>query len=128
MSPIYWTLYHATALATGIQITRETRVGPGLRLPHFGAILIHEAAVIGANVTILHGVTIGTRDHGGAPIIEDDVEIGCGAVILGPVRIGQGAKVGANATVVADVPPGCTVVGTPGVIVRRPTPRRVVEN
>jgi serine O-acetyltransferase len=94
---------------------------PALRLPastHLGyggvGIVIHGGARIGERVLISHGVTIGGRaGHPGLPVVEDEVKIGAGAVILGPVRVGRGALVGANAVVLHDVPPHAVVGGVP---------------
>jgi serine acetyltransferase len=82
-------------------------------LPHPLGIVIHGAAQIGENVVIGHQVTIGGRDLKvqAVPYIEDGVYIGAGAKILGAVRVGRGATVGANAVVTKDVPAGATVVG-----------------
>jgi serine O-acetyltransferase len=93
-------------------------------MPHPYGIFIHRNAVIGSRVTVMHQVTIGNKHPAdpGAPVIEDNVCIGPGAKILGPVRIGHGATVGANAVVTRDVPSHCTVVGAnrilgPGTVV-----------
>jgi serine acetyltransferase len=69
--------------------------------------------VIGSHVTVMQQVTIGTKNPGdnAAPVIEDDVYIGAGAKVLGGIRVGRGAIIGANAVVTRDIPPGCTVVG-----------------
>jgi serine O-acetyltransferase len=81
-------------------------------LPHPMGIVIHNGTRLGANVVIGHQVTLGGRDvSAAAPVIEDGVYIGAGAKILGGLRIGRGATVGANAVVTRDVPPGRTVVG-----------------
>lgn len=82
-------------------------------MPYPFGIVIHRDAVIGSRVTVMHQVTIGAKHagDGGAPVIEDNVTIGAGAKILGPVRVGRGATVGANAVVTLDVPSHCTVVG-----------------
>jgi serine O-acetyltransferase len=82
-------------------------------MPHPYGIVIHRNVVIGSRVTVMHQVTIGNQHPSdpGAPVIEDNVCIGAGAKILGAVRIGHGATVGANAVVTRDVPSHCTVVG-----------------
>jgi len=81
-------------------------------LPHPLGIVIHGNTVIGENVVIGHQVTLGGRDvAGGAPRIEDGVYLGAGAKVLGEVRVGKGATVGANAVVTKDVPSGGVVVG-----------------
>ena len=85
--------------------------------------MIGETAIVKDNVTIYHGVTLGgqgksegKRRH---PIIEDDVLLGANATILGPITIGKGAKIGAGAVVLKDVPEGATVVGLPGRILEK---------
>jgi len=81
-------------------------------LPHPFGIVIHSNSCIGEDVVIGHQVTLGGRDlTSAAPCLEDGVYVGAGAKVLGGVRIGRGATVGANAVVTKDVPPGMTVVG-----------------
>lgn len=81
-------------------------------LPHPYGIVIHSRTRLGRRVTILHQVTLGARcGVMDAPIIEDDVYIGAGAKVLGGIRVGRGAVIGANAVVTRDVPAGATVVG-----------------
>jgi serine O-acetyltransferase len=96
-------------------IPPEVRIGEGTHLGYGGlGIVLHKDAVIGRNVLLSPGVVVGGRSGmPGAPIIDDNVMIGVGAKILGPVRLGAGAKVGANAVVIDDVLPGDTVVGIP---------------
>lgn len=91
------------------------QMGEGVLLGYKGlGIIIHRRAVIGNNVLVGAHVTIGGRgEFHDVPVIEDDVMIGTGAKILGPVRIGRGARIGANAVVVKDVPPGATATGIP---------------
>jgi serine O-acetyltransferase len=82
-------------------------------MPYPYGIVIERGASLGSRVTVMHQVTIGSKGPGepGAPVIEDKVTIGAGARILGAVRIGRGATIGANAVVTRDVPSHCTVVG-----------------
>jgi serine O-acetyltransferase len=89
------------------------RLRAPILMPHPYGIVIHPNAVLGSRVTVMHQVTIGARHPGeaSAPLIEDNVYIGAGAKILGPVTVGRGATVGANAVVTRDVPSHCTVVG-----------------
>jgi serine O-acetyltransferase len=116
----YWLAFRVTETLTGISIPKSVKVGPGLRIYHFGTIIVHADAEIGANCTLRHGVTIGSRvDHGPVPIIEDDVDLGAYAQVLGGVRVGRGAKVGALSVVLCDVPPGAVAVGVPARIVAR---------
>lgn len=102
-------------ILTGIDLPCETQIGKRLRFEHFGGIIISGDSVIGDDVVIRQGVTIGLKHAGqrGAPVIGDRVEIGAGAKILGSIRIGNGALIGANAVVVCDVPAGTTAVGIP---------------
>src|SRR5688572_10221414 len=110
----YWLAYRVIETLTGISIPKSVEVGPGLRIYHFGNIFVHAQAKIGANCTLRQGVTIGNRHDGGpVPVLEDDVELGAYAQVLGGVRIGRGAKIGAMSVVLCDVPPGATAVGVP---------------
>jgi serine O-acetyltransferase len=102
---------------TGIEIHPGATLGPGLFIDHGMGVVIGETTVVGANVTIYQGVTLGgTGKQGGKrhPTVGDDVVIGTAAQVLGPLTIGAGAKVGAGAIVVKDVPADSTVVGNPG--------------
>jgi serine O-acetyltransferase len=114
----YWAAFRIVETLTGISIPKEARIGPGLRIYHFGNIFVHNGAVIGANCTLRQGVTIGNRHHGGPlPVLGDDVECGAYAQILGGVRIGNRAKLGAMTLVLCDVPAGATAVGVPARII-----------
>jgi serine O-acetyltransferase len=116
----YWLAFRITETLTGISIPKSARVGPGLRIYHFGTIIVHADAEIGANCTLRHGVTIGNRvDDGPVPVLEDDVELGAYAQVLGGVRVGRGAKVGALSVVLQDVPPCAVAVGVPARIIER---------
>jgi serine O-acetyltransferase len=98
----------------GADLPFQATAGPGIRLPHGGrGTVLHPTVRIGARATIYHQVTIGVRDDGPAATLGDDVYIGAGAKILGPVHLGNGCRVGANAVVVRDVPAGATAVGVP---------------
>jgi serine O-acetyltransferase len=100
----------------------QTKLGKGTELGYGGiCVFIHPTARIGKGVLLSPFVIIGGRGNGvlGTAIIEDDVKIGVGATILGPVRIGQGAQIGANAVVTRDVPPHTVVVGAPAREIRR---------
>jgi serine O-acetyltransferase len=89
------------------------RIWSPVLLAHPYGIVIHAGTVIGRRVTIMQQVTLGAKDRGvnAAPVLEDDVYVGAGAKVLGAVRVGRGAIIGANAVVTRDVPPYCTVVG-----------------
>lgn len=115
---VYWLLFRAVETLTGISIPKGVAVGPGLRIHHFGNIFVNNDAAIGANCTLRQGVTLGNRHDGGpSPVLEDDVDLGAYAQILGGVRVGRGARVGAMSVVLCDVPPGATAVGIPARIV-----------
>jgi len=117
--PLLLTLFNRVVFA--VQLPAATTLGRGVKLNYSGlGTVLHPRAVIGNRVEIGPGVVIGGRSEiWEVPIIEDDVQIGVGAKILGPVRVGRGAIVGANAVVLHDVPPGAVVAGIPARIVRR---------
>ncbi len=107
---------------TNIEIHPGATVGKHLFIDHGAGVVIGETAEIGDNVTIYHGVTLGGtgKDVGKRhPTIENDVLLGAGVKVLGPVVIGEGSRVGANSTVLSDLPKDSTAVGSPAVVVRR---------
>jgi len=105
----------------GIELSYKASVGPGLRLYHGIGLVVHENARIGARCILRNGTTIGMRkDPEVAPTLEDDVEVGSQAIILGGIRVGSGARVAAGAVVLKNVPPGATAVGNPARVLRRP--------
>ena len=120
-SLLYKILRTGCQMATGIELPCETRVGRRLRIEHFGGIIVSGDAVIGDDVVLRHGVTLGLKrtNERGAPRIGNRVDIGAGAKLLGPVTIGDDAVIGANAVVLRDVPPGALAVGIPARIVTR---------
>lgn len=106
----------------GVTIGVSAKIGKRLVIEHSGAIVVHGCAEIGDDCIIRQGVTIGNRymhDPLGAPIIGNRVNIGAGAKILGRVRIGDDAEIGANAVVIKDVPAGAVAVGVPARILLR---------
>jgi len=106
---------------TGIEIHPAVRVGAGLFIDHGMGVVIGETAEIGEDVTLYQGVTLGGTGFSTGkrhPTIQDNVTIGSGAKLLGPITVGHGSKIGANSVVIDDVPPNCTVVGNPGQPVR----------
>jgi serine O-acetyltransferase len=110
-----------TRALTGIEIHPAARIGQGLFIDHGSGVVIGETAEIGHDVTLYQGVTLGGTGFATGkrhPTVEDNVTIGSGAKLLGPITVGHGAKVGANSVVVTDVPPNSTVVGNPGHPVR----------
>jgi serine O-acetyltransferase len=117
---IYWAAFRVVELLTGVSFSKQTEIGPGLRIHHFGNIFVNERSHIGSNCTLRQGVTIGTlTDDGLAPTIGDDVDIGAYAQVLGGVHVGDGARIGAMSVVLDDVPPGATAVGVPARIIER---------
>lgn len=118
LSKLYLAIYRIVETLTGITLPKECAIGPGLRIWHFGNIIVHSDSIVGSHCSIRHGVTIGSRhDDGPTPVIGDAVEIGAYAQILGGIHVGSGARIGAMTVVLHDVPPGATVVGNPGRIV-----------
>jgi len=110
-----------TRAVTGIEIHPAAKVGEGLFIDHGNGVVIGETAEIGENVTLYQGVTLGGTGFATGkrhPTVQDNVTIGSGAKLLGPITIGHGAKIGANSVVIHDVPPNSTVVGNPGHPVR----------
>ncbi len=115
------TISYVSRVITGIEIHPGARIGQGFFIDHGAGVVIGETAEIGDNVTLYQGVTLGgTGFQAGKrhPTIEDNVTIGSGAKLLGPITVGHGAKIGANTVVVEDVPSQSTVVGNPGHPVR----------
>ena len=112
--PIYYFFY----IIFGISIPINTSIGGGLRIRHFGGIVLNPSTVIGDNCTILNGVTIGAKGKGGkSPTLGDNVYIGVGAKVLGEITIGNNVKIGANAVVLQDIPDNATAVGIPAKII-----------
>jgi serine O-acetyltransferase len=112
---------YSTRAVTGVEIHPAAVIGREFFIDHGAGVVIGETAVIGDRVTLYQGVTLGgTGFQRGKrhPTLRDNVTVGSGAKLLGPIDVGSGAKVGANTVVVEDVPPGATVVGNPGHPVR----------
>jgi serine O-acetyltransferase len=115
LSMIYRVLKLSSQILTGIDLPCEATVGERFRIEHFGGIIISGDTVMGDDVVIRNGVTIGMKKIGepGSPEIGDRVEIGAGAKVLGRIRIGNDVQIGANAVVIRDVPDGHMAVGIP---------------
>jgi serine O-acetyltransferase len=108
---------YLTRSVTGVEIHPAARIGDDFFIDHGSGVVIGETAEIGDRVTLYQGVTLGgTGFQRGKrhPTLGDNVTVGSGAKLLGPIEVGHGAKVGANTVVVEDVPPNATVVGNPG--------------
>jgi serine O-acetyltransferase len=112
---------YASRAITGVEIHPAARIGADFFVDHGSGVVIGETAEIGDRVTLFQGVTLGGTGFARGkrhPTLEDDVTVGSGAKLLGPVTIGRNAKIGANTVVIEDVPPETTVVGNPGHPVR----------
>jgi serine O-acetyltransferase len=112
---------YASRAVTGVEIHPAASIGDEFFIDHGSGVVIGETADVGDRVTLYQGVTLGgTGFQRGKrhPTVADDVTVGSGAKLLGPITVGHGAKVGANSVVVADVPANSTVVGNPGHPVR----------
>lgn len=107
---------------TGIEIHPGAVIGRRFFIDHGMGVVIGETAVIGDDCTLYHGVTLGgtTWEKGKRhPTLGNNVVVGAGAKVLGPLEIGAGARIGSNAVVLKDVPPGATVIGVPGKLITR---------
>ena len=107
---------HLGRMLTGIEIHPAARLGRRLFIDHGGGCVIGETAEVGDDVTLYHGVTLGgvsSRKEKRHPTLGDRVIVGAGAQLLGPIAVGEGARIGANAVVLKDVPAGVTMVGIP---------------
>ncbi len=110
------------ARKTGIEIHPGATIGKGLFIDHGSGVIIGETAILGDNVTLYQGVTLGgTGKETGKrhPTLEDNVMVSAGAKIIGSFTVGENSKIGAGSVVLKPVPPNCTVVGVPGRIVKR---------
>ncbi len=123
---------HIGRMLTGIEIHPGASIGEGFFIDHGLGVVIGETAEIGDNVTLYHDVTLGgispsedsdaQRQQKRHPTLGNDVIVGSGAQILGPITVGDGARVGANSVVLVDVAPGTTVVGIPAKVARGRVP------
>lgn len=115
---IYKVMRYSLEILTGIELPCETQMGRRCRIDHFCGIFVSGDAVLGDDVILRQGVTIGLRHTNvrGSPNIGDRVDIGAGAKLLGPITVGHDSVIGANAVVIKDVPPNSIAVGVPAVI------------
>jgi serine O-acetyltransferase len=112
---------YGSRAVTGIEIHPAARIGDDFFIDHGSGVVIGETAEIGERVTLYQGVTLGGTGFARGkrhPTVGDNVTVGSGAKLLGPIEVGHGAKIGANTVVIHDVPPNSTVVGNPGHPVR----------
>jgi serine O-acetyltransferase len=115
------TIAYTSRAITGVEIHPAARIGTDFFIDHGSGVVIGETAEIGDRVTLYQGVTLGGTGFARGkrhPTLDDDVTVGSGAKLLGPVTVGRNAKVGANTVVIEDVPAQTTVVGNPGHPVR----------
>lgn len=120
----FWARYisQKAARKTGIEIHPGATIGKGFFIDHGSGVIIGETAIVGDNVTMYQGVTLGgTGKETGKrhPTIGDNVMISAGAKIIGSFTVGENSKIGAGSVVLEEVPPNCTVVGVPGRVVKR---------
>jgi serine O-acetyltransferase len=114
-------LSNVVKVATGVEIHPAARIGRGLFIDHGAGVVIGETADVGDDVTMYQGVTLGGTGFARGkrhPTVGDEVMIGSGAKLLGPIEVGARSKIGANSVVIHDVPENATVVGNPGHPVR----------
>jgi len=117
LKPLAMFLYRLNAGMGHAVIGRDADLGPGLVILHSLGIVINSEVRAGRNLVLEHGVTIGA-EKGRSPVLGDNVFIGAGAKIIGPVRVGSDVKIGANAVVTRDLPDGATAVGIPARIIK----------
>ncbi len=120
----FWARYisQRAVRKTGIEIHPGAKIGKGLFIDHGNGVIIGETTIIGDNVTLYQGVTLGGtgKEHGKRhPTVGNNVMISAGAKVLGSFTIGDNSKIGAGSVVLSEVPPNSTVVGVPGRVVRR---------
>src|SRR5688572_17162006 len=121
---------HIGRIVTGIEIHPGAQIGRRVFIDHGMGVVIGETAEVGDDVTLYHGVTLGGTSWGKGkrhPTLGNGVVIGAGAKVLGPIMVGDGAKIGANAVVVKDVPANAVVVGVPGRIVEDVSPEQAAR-
>ena len=117
-SLMYKFLFKCIQVLTGIELPCEVRVGKNFRIDHFGGIIISGYASFGDNCIIRNGVTVGLKniEEKAAPKIGNNVNIGAGAKLLGPITIGDNVDIGAGAVVLKSVPDNCLAVGVPAIV------------
>ena len=106
-------IWRLNGVLSGIRISSEAEIGPGLVIRHSGGIWVHRTTKIGSNCTMLHGVTIGESANGAGITIGDNVTLSVQATLVGHFSVGNNATVAANTLVISDVPAGATAIGVP---------------
>ena len=110
--------FHKVSVKYGIDIPSHIKhIGSGFMIDHFSCIVVHTDVIIGDNVTIRQGSVIGTNNKG-VPVIGNNVDIGAGAAVIGPIKIGNNVSIGANAVVTHDVADNAVVAGNPARLIR----------
>ena len=118
LSLLYKMLFKLVQIITGIELPCEAVVGQNFVIDHFGGIIVSGYARFGDNCRIRNGVTVGLRrvDDPSAPVIGNNVDVGAGAKLLGPITVGDNVVIGANAVVLQDVPANSIAVGVPAIV------------
>lgn len=116
--PVSFVLHRVLLHLYGLDIPPSARIGAGLWLPHARNIVVHRQSVVGENVTIFHNVTLGGRGYDGYPTVGDWATLYVGCSVLGPVRVGTSATVGAHALVIESVDDRTVVAGCPARVIR----------
>ena len=130
-SLLYKVMFKFIQIITGIELPCEVDVGRNFVIDHFGGVIVSGYAKFGDNCRIRNGVVVGLRrvTEKVAPLIGNNVDIGSGAKLLGPIRIGNDVLIGANAVVISDVPDNSTAVGVPAVVrPRSPVDDAILES
>jgi len=120
---LYKLVKPVSEVMTGIELPCEATLGKRFRIDHFGGIVVSGDAIFGDDCVIRNGVTVGLRQTGqrGSPVLGNRVDVGAGAKLLGPIRVGDDVTIGANAVVISDVPSNSIAVGVPARILPRVT-------
>lgn len=120
LRPLGWLCYLLSRYLTASDVSPFARIGPGFRIAHAAGVVVGERVVAGRNLTLFNSTNLGARLTGGRPgpndgmpVLGDDVFVGAGARLLGPITVGDGAVIAANAVVVRDVAPRTAVAGVP---------------
>lgn len=123
LSLIHTPFYSFFSIFMGISIPRNTTIGKGFKIYHFGGIVLNSLTIIGDNCSLHQGVTIGVKNtYTDVPVIGNNVTVGAGAKLLGSIKIGNNVVIGANAVVLCDVPDDSIAVGIPAKVYKKRMP------
>lgn len=111
--------YEVWSILSASDIHRDATIAADVRFPHPNGVVIHQSSVVESGCMIMQQVTLGQLATGNGPHLKQDVYVGAGAKLLGPITIGEGARIGANSVVLEDVPSFATAVGAPARIILR---------